>query len=141
MIDLPGQKILSLFRPFPLGNIDGNAADAYDAAGLVDGRGRRADAPANFTIGPNDSKLGFVGSSALVELDHRLAQFVNIVGVQQRLNIGRIDDKALRIDAENPELSFVPHPVAVDPVPVPGTHSAFGKSKTAALLAFEEPCS
>ncbi|OIQ62955.1 hypothetical protein GALL_555100 [mine drainage metagenome] len=72
MIDFPGQKILSFLRPLSFSNVDGDPADAYDAAGLVDGRGRRADAPANLTVGPDDSKLGFVGSGAFVKMGHRL---------------------------------------------------------------------
>ena len=47
--------------------------------------------------------------------------------------------KVLRIDAEDPVLAFVPHPVAVDPVPVPGAHLAGGDRQAAALLAFEQP--
>ena len=60
-------------------------------------------------------------------------------GMQQRLNVGRRHRKALRIDAENLVLAFVPHPVAIDPVPVPGPHLAGGDREAAALLAFEQP--
>src|SRR5579863_5973725 len=59
--------------------------------------------------------------------------------MQQRLNTYGIDDEALRIDPENPELALIPHPVAADPVPVPGTHLSRGQSKAPALLAFKKP--
>src|SRR3984885_528017 len=139
VIDLTGQQILPLFRPFAFGYIDGHATDADDPAGLVDGGGCRAEQPANFAVRANDAKFGFVGFDALVELDHRLAQFAHVVGMKQRPHTFRTDGEILWIDAEDPELTFVPHPVAADPVPVPGAHASSRQCKTAALLAFEQP--
>ena len=49
-----------------------------------------------------------------------------------------VTSKAFGIDAEDLVLAFVPHPVAVDPVPVPGAHLAGGDRQAAALLAFEQ---
>ena len=139
VIDLAGEQILPLFRPLAFGDVDGHAADADHAAGLVGGGGSRAEQPANFAVRANDAEFGFVGFDAFVELDHRFTQFAHIVGVQQRPHILRADGEVLRIDAENPELTFVPHPVAADPVPVPRPHASSGQCKTAALLAFEQP--
>jgi len=59
--------------------------------------------------------------------------------MQQRLHVRRRDDEVLRIEPENLVLAFVPHPVAVDPVPIPGTHLAGGNGKAAALLALDQP--
>src|SRR3984885_518469 len=139
VIDLTGQQILPLFRPFAFGYIDGHATDADDPAGLVDGGGGRAEQPANFAVRANDAKLGFVGFDAFFELDHRLAQFAHVVGMQQRAYTFRSDGEVLRVDAEDPELTFVPHPVAADPIPVPRPHASSGQCKAAALLAFEQP--
>src|SRR2546423_15656934 len=58
--------------------------------------------------------------------------------MEQRLNACRGHHKASWIDAKDTVLAFVPHPVAVDPVPIPGTHSAGGERQAAALLAFQK---
>ena len=52
------------------------------------------------------------------------AQFVDIVRMNERLNARRRHRERARIQPENLELSFVPHPVAAGPVPVPGAHLA-----------------
>ena len=67
-----------------------------------------------------------------------LAQRLDVVRMQQRLDIGRGHLEARRIDAENPILAIVPHPVAVDPVPIPGPHLAGRDRHAAPLLAFDE---
>ena len=68
-----------------------------------------------------------------------LVQFVNIVRMEHGLDIGRRQLEAGGIDAENLILAFVPHPVAIDPVPVPGSHLSGGDRQTPALLAFQQP--
>ena len=50
-----------------------------------------------------------------------------------------VSSKLAGIDAEDLILAFVPHPVAIDPVPVPGSHLAGGDREAAALLAFQQP--
>ena len=50
-----------------------------------------------------------------------------------------VTSKLAGIDAENLVLAFVPHPVAIDPVPIPGSHLAGGDREAAALLAFQQP--
>src|SRR4029077_993229 len=129
------QKILPFFGALAVRYIDRDAAHPYDTAGPVDGCRCCPEAPANLAVRANDAKFGFMGADALVEQAHRLAQPIEIVGMQQRLNIGRIDNEGVMIAPEDPELPFVPHPVAVDPVPVPGTHAAGGECKAAALFA------
>ena len=64
---------------------------------------------------------------------------MNVVGMKQRLDIGGCQFELAGIDAEDLILAFVPHPVAVDPVPVPGPHLARGDREAAALLAFQQP--
>jgi hypothetical protein len=139
VIDLAREQVLPLFRPLAFGDVDGHAADADHAAGLVGAGGCRAEQPANFAVRANDTKLRFIGFDALVELDHRFAQFAHVVGMQQRAYAFRADGEVLRIDAEDPELTFVPHPIAADPIPVPRPHASSGQCKAAALLAFEQP--
>src|SRR5271156_6379903 len=58
---------------------------------------------------------------------------------KQRLYIFRIDDEALWIDAKDPILALVPHPIAVDPVPIPGAHISGGNSEAASLFALDQP--
>src|SRR5258708_21534735 len=58
--------------------------------------------------------------------------------MKQRLNACGRHHKGLRIDSKDAELPFVPHPVPVDPVQIPGTHSAGCDGEAAALLAFEK---
>ncbi len=64
---------------------------------------------------------------------------MNVVGVKQRLDIGRRQFELVGIDAKDLILAFIPHPVAIDPVPVPGSHLPGGYRETAALLAFQKP--
>src|SRR5260370_8521912 len=59
--------------------------------------------------------------------------------MKQRLNVCRGHHKSLRIDSKDTELSFVPHPVAVDPIPIPRTHLSRCDPQATALLAFEKP--
>src|ERR1700737_3867869 len=58
--DFTGRRALPFFGPLPFSDIDGYAADAYHTAGLVDGRGRRADAPAGFAVRAADAKLRLI---------------------------------------------------------------------------------
>src|SRR5882757_9891826 len=58
--------------------------------------------------------------------------------MKQGLNICRVHLKGLGINSEDVELSLVPHPIPVDPVPIPGPHLAGGDRQAAALLAFEQ---
>lgn len=88
MIDLARQQILPLFRALAFGDVDGDAAHAHHAAALVDRRGCRADAPAHLAIGPVDAKLAFIGVRAGIERGNRLAELVDVVGMQQRLDVG-----------------------------------------------------
>src|SRR5439155_25853716 len=64
---------------------------------------------------------------------------MNVVGMKQRLDIGRSQVELAGIDAWDRILAFVPHPVAIDPVPVPRSHLSGGDRETAALLAFQKP--
>ena len=139
VVNFAGQQVLTFFGLFAFGNVYGHAADTDDTPFLVDARRRRAGAPAYLAVRPNDSKLRFVGRDAFGELGHRLAQFVNVVRVEQFLNACRCHRKCLRIDAENLILALVPHPVAIDPVPVPGSHLSGGDRKAPALLALQQP--
>src|SRR5229473_7862610 len=59
--------------------------------------------------------------------------------MKQRLNVCRGHHKSLRIDSKDTELSFVPHPVAVDPIPIPRTHLSRCDRQATTLLAFEKP--
>ncbi|MGY4446573.1 hypothetical protein ACVWZR_001233 [Bradyrhizobium sp. i1.3.1] len=88
MIHLAREQVLSLFRAFAFGDVHGDAAHAHHAAALVHRRGRRADAPAHLAIGPADAKLAFIGVRAGVERGNRLAELVDVIRVQQRLDIG-----------------------------------------------------
>ena len=47
--------------------------------------------------------------------------------------------EACRIDAENPVLTVVPDDIAVDRIPLPGTHLACCQREAAALLALHQP--
>src|SRR5580692_6827310 len=58
--------------------------------------------------------------------------------MQERLDIGRRHLEMPGVDAEDAILAFVPHPVAADPVPVPGSHLAGRERHAAALLARDE---
>ena len=87
VIDLPRQQCLSLFGLLALGDVDGDAADADDTAGLVEGGGRRADAPAHLTVGADDPELRLIRFDTLCELGDRLAQFIGIVRVQEHLDV------------------------------------------------------
>src|SRR5438477_13197207 len=62
MVDFAGQKILPFFSTLALGDVDGDPADADNAARLVESRGRGAEAPADLAVGANNPKFGFVGS-------------------------------------------------------------------------------
>src|SRR5712664_2623332 len=139
MIDLPGQQILTFFRLLPFGDVNGDAADAHDAAAVVDRCRGSADAPADLAVRPSDPEFGFIGRYALGELGDGLSQFVDIVRMEQGLNACRCRHEGFWIDAKDAVLAFVPHPVAVDPAPIPGAHSACGDRQAAALLTFEKP--
>ena len=58
--------------------------------------------------------------------------------MKQGLNAGGGHLKILRVDAKNLILPFVPHPVAVDPIPIPGPHIARGDRHAATLFAFDK---
>src|SRR5579862_4928407 len=58
--------------------------------------------------------------------------------MQKPANVLRGDLEGRGIDTENPVLALVPHPVAIDPVPVPGAHLAGRNRHAAALLALEK---
>src|SRR3954447_5584560 len=66
MIDFLSEQGLSFFRPLAFGDVDCHAAYANDPAILVDRCGRSADAPANFAVGPLDSKLRLIRLRASV---------------------------------------------------------------------------
>src|SRR6185437_10669469 len=135
VVHLAGEEILSFFGAFAVRYIDGDPAYPHNPASAVKGCGCRADTPSDLAVGANDAKFGFAGLDSLVEQRHGLAPVPEIIRVQQRLHIGQADDEAFGIYSENPELPFVPHPVAVGPVPVPGTHAAGGERQAAPLLA------
>src|SRR5436190_12209558 len=65
-------------------------------------------------------------------------QHLNVVGMKQRLDIGWRQFEAVGIYAKDLILALVPHPVAIDPVPVPGSHLAGGDREAAALFAFQQ---
>ena len=50
VIDFARQQVLAFLGMLALGDVDGDAADAHDAAALVDGGRRRADAPADLAV-------------------------------------------------------------------------------------------
>src|ERR1700730_18774884 len=54
------------------------------------------------------------------------------------LNARRGHFKILRLDAKDLILALVPHPVAVDPVPIPGSHLACRNGHAAAPLALDQ---
>src|SRR6266404_7379876 len=139
MIDLAGQQILTFFRLLALGDVNGDAADPHDTAAVVDRCRGGADAPADIAVRPFDPEFGFVRRYALGELGDGLSQFVDIVRMEQRLNACRCRHEGFWIDAEDAVLALVPHPVAVDPAPVPGAHSARGDRQAASFLAFQKP--
>ena len=60
VIDLPRQQVLPLLGLLALGDIDGDAADADDAAALVGARRRRTRAPAHLAVRPDDAEFRFV---------------------------------------------------------------------------------
>ena len=138
MIDLPGQQILTFFRLLPFGDVNGDAADAHDAAAVVDRCRGGADAPADLAVPPPDPEFGFIGRYALGELGDGLSQFVGIVRMKQRLNACRCRHEGSWIDSKDVVLAFVPHPVAIDPVPIPGAHFACRDGQAAALLTFQK---
>ncbi len=138
MIDFPCQQVLPFLGALAFGDVHGDAADAHDAAAVVHRRRRRADAPADLSIGPDNTELGLIGPCALVELGDRLAQLIDVIGMQQRLDVGRVDLEALGADAKDAILPLVPHPVAADPIPVPGAHLAGGDRHAAPLLALAQ---
>src|SRR5258705_10395157 len=139
MIDLAGQQILTFFRLLPFGDVNGDAADTHDPAAVVDRCRGGADAPADLAVRPLDPELGFIRRYALGELGDGLSQLVDIVRMEQLLNACRCRHEGAWIDSKDAVLAFVPHPVAVYPVPVPGAHSARGDRQAAALLTFQEP--
>ena len=138
MIDFPSEQVLTFLGALPFGDVDGYAAYAHHTTGLVDRCCRGADAPANFTIGSIDPKLGLMRSFAPAELGDRQAQLMEIAWMKQRLDVRGRHHKVVRIDPKDLELPLVPHPVAVDPVPIPRTHSPGRKGEAPALFAFEK---
>src|SRR5581483_1214920 len=58
--------------------------------------------------------------------------------MQELADIVRGELEGRGLDTENPVLALVPHPVAVPPIPVPGTHLPGGNRHAAALLALDE---
>src|SRR5205814_5973860 len=118
MIDLPGQEGLALFGALTLADIHRHTADADDAAVPVDRRRRSADAPTHFAVRSVDAEFRLVRARALAEFGDRLAQLVQVIGMQQGLDVRRCHLKAVRIDAEDRVLALVPQTVAGEPVPV-----------------------
>src|SRR5947208_14520199 len=90
MIDLPGQQILTFFRLLPFGDVNGDAADAHDAAAVVDRCRGGADAPADLAVPAPYPEFGFIGRYALGELGDGLSKLVGIVGMKQRVNAGGV---------------------------------------------------
>src|SRR6202008_388072 len=135
---LAREQVLALFGAFALGDVDGHAADPHDAAMPVGAGGRRADAPPFLAIRSLDPEPRLIGAHAAVEMCYRLLQLLGIVGMQELPDIVRRDHEGLRFDAEDPVLAVVPHPVAIDPVPIPRSHLAGGNRHAAALLALDE---
>jgi len=64
MVDFTGEEGLPLFRPPPLGDVGGDAADPDNAIVVVERRHRRAGAPPDFAIRAVHAKLGLVGTRA-----------------------------------------------------------------------------
>src|SRR5437868_15463578 len=89
MIDLPGQQILTFFRLLPFGDVNGAAADAHDAAAVVDRCRGGADAPADLAVPAPYPAFGLIGRSALGELGDGLSQLVRIVRMMQGLSACR----------------------------------------------------
>src|SRR5260370_5451104 len=140
MIDLPGQQVLAFFRLLAFGDVNGDAADPDHTAAVVDRCRGGADAPADLAVWPLDPEFGFIRRYALGELGDGLSQLVDIVRMEQGLNACRCRPEGAWIDAKDAVLAFVPHPVTVDPIPVPGAHSACGDRQATALLTFQQPC-
>jgi hypothetical protein len=87
---------------------------------------------------PDHAEFRLIRTRALGEPGDRLAQIADVIGMQQGLDMFRRHLELLRIDAEDPVLALVPHPVAVDPVPIPGPHLAGGDRHAAPLFAFDQ---
>src|SRR5229473_4216119 len=101
MIDLAGQQILTFFRLLPFGDVNGDAADAHDAAAVVDRCRGSADAPADLAVRPPDPEFGFIGRYALGELRDGLSQLVGIVRMKQRLNACRCRNEGSWVDSKD----------------------------------------
>jgi hypothetical protein len=97
VIDFARQQVLAFLRMLAFGDIDGDAGDTHDVAALVEGGGRRADAPAHLTVGADDPELRLIRFGSLRELGDRLAQFISIVRVQEHLDVRRGDHESLGV--------------------------------------------
>src|SRR5207245_2562520 len=85
-------------------------------------------------VRPPDPEFGFIGRYALGELRDGLSQLVGIVWMKQSLNACRCRNEGSWVDSKDAVLALVPHPVAIDPVPIPGAHFACRDGQAAALL-------
>src|SRR6185312_2152430 len=130
---------LALLGFLALGDVDGDAADAHDAALRVDAGSGAAGAPARLAVRPDDAEFGLLGARILrYAIDHLVQRFP-VLRVHELADAVGGDGEAVRVEAENAILALVPFQFLVADRPFPGAHLTGGERQAAALLALQEP--
>src|SRR6516165_11941700 len=138
MIDLPRQQDLSPVRLLAVSDIDSDAVDTNDVAGIIEACGRCANAPAGVAIGPHNAKFGLLRARALRHAAGTFSERHPVFRVDQGANVLNRDVEGPRIDPENAVLAFIPAPLLADEIPIPRSHLTGGKGKATALLGLLE---
>ena len=141
MVDFTGEEGLPLFRPPPLGDVGGDAADPDNAIVVVERRHRRAGAPPDFAIRAVHAKFGLVGARASLPFGPGFGQPLPILGIEKGPDpLGRYLE-VVGVDAKNAAMTLVPHALAACEIPVPRAHLPNGERQASTLLAFEQHAS
>src|SRR5205823_2731 len=123
MVHLFDQKNPPFLGFFDLGDVNCHAADPNDTIGAIDVGSGGAYAPARLAIWTKHAKLGLVGVRLGAGCKRRL-QPRPILRMNEGPKIVQRHLVAVRIDAEDAALPFIPYAFPADGVPVPRSHLA-----------------
>src|SRR5262249_17038492 len=138
VINFSRQQDLPLVGLLAVRNIDGDAVDAHNNAGIIDTRSRRTDTPANLATRTQHTEFGLLRARSLRHAAGNFDQRYPIFRVDQRPDVVHRDLEISRVDSEYAVLPFVPTPLLAHQIPIPGSHLTGGKREAATLLGLLE---
>src|SRR5215472_1902042 len=138
MVDFPRQQHLALVGFFAIGNIDGDAVDTDDLAGIVEAGSGRSDTPSNFATRPHYAEFGLLGAGALRHASGNPNERDPVFRMDQRPDVLDRDFETTLVYPEYAVLALVPTPLFADQVPIPRAHLTGGKREAATLLRLFE---